>query len=90
MSVKWFDPRKKAEKDLVPAVTFGKYHMRLNKLTVAMFKTKPEYVLIGYDEDAKTIAVKPCGEDETQRLKVSYNEKQGVGFNSSTWFYYCL
>jgi len=63
MKYEWYSPTTGA-----PVVSVAEYGITFNNGAIEMMG-KPEYVILGYDEENKFIGVKPCNETEENRIE---------------------
>ena len=67
MKYEWYSPTTGA-----PVVSVAEYGITFNNGAIEMMG-KPEYVILGYDEENKFIGVKPC--DETEENRIEFHKK---------------
>jgi len=67
MKYEWYSPTTGA-----PVVSVAEYGITFNNGAIEMMG-KPEYVILGYDEENKFIGVKPC--DETEKNRIEFHKK---------------
>ena len=63
MKYEWYSPTTGA-----PVVSVAEYGITFNNGAIEMMG-KPEYVILGYDEENKFIGVKPCDVNEENRVE---------------------
>lgn len=63
MKYKWYSPTTGA-----PIVSLAEYGITFNIGAIEIMG-KPDYVMLGYDEEENLIGVKPCDENEENRIK---------------------
>ncbi|MBA7497895.1 hypothetical protein ES704_00629 [subsurface metagenome] len=63
MKYEWYSPTTGA-----PVVSVAEYGITFNNGAIEMMG-KPEYVILGYDEENKFIGVKPCDVNEENRIE---------------------
>jgi len=63
MKYKWYSPTTGA-----PIVSLAEYGITFNIGAIEIMG-KPDYVMLGYDEEENLIGVKPCNENEKNRIE---------------------